>query len=143
MEAQCHSKLADVAVLQSIVDVNEASYEREETKNDKIMSELTTTEQKQDEEIIRSEQQLSECRTKYENMKKADDELNCQIYSEIGSSGSSLEEMLLQAKRHLDELNIQCSELNNSIGAAIDTKFSNENMTTQMKKEVQSKTFKI
>lgn len=103
LESQYSSNLTHVNALRSIIDANKAAYERAESENYEIQSAQT-------EEEDRLEQQLSELQTKYENITKAADNINSEIVSEIIHDGS-LEELLLQAKRELHQLDVECLEL--------------------------------
>lgn len=141
IQAQCHSKLADLATLRSRANDVEAIYTRAEEKNRKILSKVETIERNGDDQIVRLELAISESSTAYENMKKSNDELTVEINAEIGN-GESLEQKILQAENKLADLNIGCAEFNNAIDVvnssiAKFTKFNEPE--AQLPRKVQSK----
>lgn len=125
MKAQNQAKLVDLDALQSKLDESKAVYAREMKINHEIVAEIRLWQQKKDDEIMQLEQQICESRTKYENAKKANDNITNRINAEFGSV-EALEEMLLQAEAELRDLNMECSGLSHSIDAAKETIASND-----------------
>lgn len=138
IQAQCQSKLADLATLRSTVNDDEAKYTRAEEKNRKILSKIKTAERNGNAEIVRLESAISESSTAYENIKQTNDELTVEISAEIGD-GESLEQKILQAENKLADLNIGCAELNNAIDVVNNSIAKANEPEARLPRKVQSK----
>lgn len=131
MEEQNRLKRATVAELEARFQSNKETIDRLERENQKLSSKSQSGEQKRKEEMDELEQQLSERRGEYNKAKKANEEITAKLKAEIGDFGS-YEEIMVQAEKQLDELNIECSMLNEGINDANDKKISNEKKLKQL-----------
>ncbi|KAG4071308.1 hypothetical protein HA402_004012 [Bradysia odoriphaga] len=134
VQADNHLKTAELAALRCRAAATREKYDREQEKQSQIMNDFRAVEEQRNIEIARMEQQLSEQRAAYDNLKRIDADLTDRIVSEFGNS-KSLEEMLEDAKVEFNGLKGVWSRLTDSVdGIAASMNLSE--MTLQQLQEV-------
>ncbi|XP_037050222.1 kinesin heavy chain-like [Bradysia coprophila] len=125
VQADNKLKTAELAALRYRAAVIKEQYEREQEKQNQILSDFRTVEEQRNVEISRMERELTEQRTAYANLKQFDADLTDRIASEFGND-KSLEEMKKDAKAELNGLQDDWSRLTESVDVIAELMNSNE-----------------